>query len=390
MLPLPTLAIKYLIMGVLAIVAFMLFAIRKDKKAIMTYVFWQMAWCAFMTFSIFWTLNTRLSLWAIFQVVLIFIMTFSVVVYVRNFNDLKRILKAYYVAALVMMLYVFSFMNITNLEGSRLGVEDDSGWNPNYISTYLALAIYAGYYVIWRTKKCIFLLRTFYLISTTLMLVIIALSGSRTGFLAMLIPLFVIYVVKSKNAVRGVLLGLITTIITVVIVMKVPVLFSNIGERLLEMINILNEGEYAGGDASRLFLANYGIEWFKQSPLFGYGINCFRVMSDTQTIFAGRNFYAHNNYVELLVDVGIVGFMIYYYLYFYMLKKKKYVQENIRPVFMGIFIFLLFVDIANVSYYDPIIQLVIVLEFLIIQLSKQNKNKKHEEEFKKVLITSRR
>ena len=74
---------------------------------------------------------------------------------------------------------------------------------------------------------------------------------------------------------------------------------------------------------------------------------------------------------NLLVDVGIVGFMIYYYLYFYMLKKKKYVQENIRPVFMGIFIFLLFVDIANVSYYDPIIQLVIVLEFLIIQLSKQ-------------------
>lgn len=97
------------------------------------------------------------------------------------------------------------------------------------------------------------------------------------------------------------------------------------GARIEEAVNIL--GGDKSGDNSRVFLLLWGIDWFLEKPLLGHGINCFRVLSDQTLMFAGKNFYAHNNYIELLVGVGIIGFIIYY-LFLIRLLLISYFQKS--------------------------------------------------------------
>ena len=55
---------------------------------------------------------------------------------------------------------------------------------------------------------------------------------------------------------------------------------------------------------------------FYEKPILGYGINNF-VSKIGQRI--GVWTYAHNNYYEILADLGIVGFLIYYSYYIYLM-----------------------------------------------------------------------
>lgn len=44
---------------------------------------------------------------------------------------------------------------------------------------------------------------------------------------------------------------------------------------------------------------------FSQKPILGWGWNAFAIL-------AGYGYYCHNNYLEIMVSMGIVGFLIYY------------------------------------------------------------------------------
>ena len=73
-------------------------------------------------------------------------------------------------------------------------------------------------------------------------------------------------------------------------------------------------------------LIKYGFEGFLNKPLFGHGFMSFSEYAFTT--YGLEIGYAHNNYIELLFDMGFVGLVIYYIPYFiffnYYIHMRKY------------------------------------------------------------------
>ena len=82
----------------------------------------------------------------------------------------------------------------------------------------------------------------------------------------------------------------------------------------------------------------------------GYGINNYKVLNRGAT---GRFTYAHNTFVELAVDLGVVGLFWYYAAYAYLGKrffaviKKNKLNIYLFAAFLASFIS----QYGSVSYY---------------------------------------
>ncbi len=103
-------------------------------------------------------------------------------------------------------------------------------------------------------------------------------------------------------------------------------------------------------ESIRMGLIQSGLELFSKKPLFGHGLDAFHFVSGFQT-------YAHNNYIELLVNYGLVGFSIYYSLYVILIYRSfKMRNENPYKANVAILFLLsiLITDFADVSYQSTV------------------------------------
>ena len=97
---------------------------------------------------------------------------------------------------------------------------------------------------------------------------------------------------------------------------------------------------------------------FKNKILFGNGIGAFKSIYGT---------YSHNNYIDLLSGVGIVGFSIYYSIFIKLLERFKsilYFRKNF--IYFIYILVLLAMDTAYVGYYSKfnILMLLVLSIFL--------------------------
>ena len=131
-----------------------------------------------------------------------------------------------------------------------------------------------------------------------------------------------------------------------------------------DLFDILTNNTDGTEDISRVMLIWYGWNWFLEHPVFGVGVNNFRALSNLVPLFAGKNFYAHNNYIEMLVGCGLVGFILYYSAHFYLLNSvaARWVVSYILVT--------MFVDVAMVSYYDLMTHYFLVICFIVIYQEK--------------------
>lgn len=125
-----------------------------------------------------------------------------------------------------------------------------------------------------------------------------------------------------------------------------------------------------GSISARLALTNDALGLWSKKPFFGWGADQFRYISDF-----GR--YSHNNYSELLVTVGIVGFILFYSMYIYIINHgvNFFRSENINKKNLGFWILvtvmsLLFMDIVTVSYYSKLQWIVLATIFGLISFYK--------------------
>jgi O-antigen ligase len=124
----------------------------------------------------------------------------------------------------------------------------------------------------------------------------------------------------------------------------------------------------------RIGLAKTGLELFKNRPILGAGINNFAALFGS---LAGVYTYAHNNYIELLVGVGLFGFVIYYSGYVYIIKKAISLKKNdlqLSSLALTLIVSLLILEIALVSYVDFTSQFLICIAFCAINIVRHKSN----------------
>lgn len=255
--------------------------------------------------------------------------------------------------------------------------------NRNIVSLMIGLGFNFCIYMICNYKKYIYGLAGFVMFITTL------LTGSRKGLLICITPwviFFGIKILKSRKIMNKLKLLLITIIMCVVtfnIIMKVEVIYDTVGFRIEAMYRSVVYGELSneGSFNTRKNMISKGKEYFKDRPVLGHGVSTYRYMYKHDM---GKETYSHNNYIELLVNNGIIGFTIYYIFYIWNLvicNKKRILansekEKNYYLFILSILITMLILDNGRVSYNDYITYLLIGLSMRRLPNYKMTEPKK--------------
>lgn len=240
---------------------------------------------------------------------------FSINVYLDSVNDIYIYFNMIILSAIILEIYLFNYYGIA-IFNSRF---NNDVLNSNRAGTIMALALLLAIYLWNQKKKKQYLISAFFLIIGTL------LSGSKSSILFCVISVGMFLGLKNKTnfvkSLRNIILIFVLLIIIYQLITKVPSLYNIIGRRLLDFLGIFFGKSIANSSTQeRQYLIRTGIEFFKEKPLIGWGIDNYRYMNSYKT-------YAHSNLVELLVDVGLVGTILFLRIYYITLKE---IRKNIN------------------------------------------------------------
>ncbi len=175
------------------------------------------------------------------------------------------------------------------------------GADPNDLAMVLALALPMAWYLGMTYRRP--LLRWVCLAYVPLAAVAIGLTGSRGGMVATTVALLTVPLSMTRlSPGRLVTAMLMLAVAGALAVVYVP---ETIVQRLFTIGSELEGGRIGG----RGKLWEAGLEAFVHRPVAGYGTGHYR-----QAIFpilGGASQVAHNSYISVLVEQGMVGFLLY-------------------------------------------------------------------------------
>lgn len=266
----------------------------------------------------------------------------------HSIDDLKKIFLIATTSAVVLLLAV-TYVNTGSFALRGKG----------RLTNVNSLAVCTGYAVCWMiTSGGKLKLSDFFILSTLTLFII--LSGTRKAFIAIIIGIVVYLYLKHPNKlVRNVIISIMFFIVTYYIVIKVPFLYKTMGHRIESFIALLQNSESDASAKTRSHFIKLGWKYIKERPVLGFGINSFK------TVPKSYGTYSHNNYIELLFSVGIVGTISYYLIHIFILVKaiKQYlkVRTNNIIVALTLMIIVLAMDVGMVSYYSRTSLLLLII-----------------------------
>ncbi len=301
-----------------------------------------------------WSVSKELYLIKFMAVYLLFSVSSIKLLFIANDNDITKVLKKFFISfvigtAIVSIICIL-YENPTNLSTTRLGTYLFAGeYGTRMMYTYnLEISIFILLYVFFNTKTLT--KKMLYIFLIAFFMICIFLSGTRKILVGILLFGFIhTYFSNKRNFLKLIFKMMIIIICCIAIyfvIMNVDVFYNILGNRIEKAINY---AKGTGIDASlrdRNVMIDYGIEYFKQHPIIGNGTNAFHVLFN---IDYNQDLYAHNNFIELLCNYGIIGFSIYYSIYIIYLFSKSNSTYNI--FFKSAIISLLILDYWTISYY---------------------------------------
>ena len=263
-------------------------------------------------------------------------------------KDAMLIVDAYILAGLLLALYIYSTYGFSNLAADSERIDSKLG-NQNGTGMSCAYAICFSIYRLVTTNKKRAL---FYIATVVACTPVVMFTGSRKALLIMLCAIFVFAFCYSKNKLvfTRILWVVVIAAIIFAIIYYVPA-FGVIKERVLSTIEVFQgstDAETSKSDATRMKYVTKGLQFFLESPIWGNGF---------QYSYHRFGTYSHCNYVELLMNGGIIFFCVYYYLYVVIISHARKLLKNDKSRKYGAFQIMLMVafltmDIGVVSFYD--------------------------------------
>ena len=153
--------------------------------------------------------------------------------------------------------------------------------------------------------------------------------------------------------------------------MEVPFFYSLIGWRMEGLTNLFEGNGVVDSSANiRNDFIYDAIEQWKKSPIIGYGIDCYKAVNTVRA-----NYYAHNNFVEILADLGIIGFLVYYGGHVFCFKNLSTIKHNsnLKWLFISLLIIIVISDYGTVSYANLLNDISLMLMFAYIYIQRQAK-----------------
>lgn len=324
--------------------------------------------------SLFWSPDTTFSTTrtiTVFLMQLIFIMIAS-----YQDNSLKAV-KVFLVSLFLgaSLLLILSSTSLSAFSSPSIRTSGrqttDLMSDDNLLGKLLAIGSTICLFFYLKRRRLLYLI---VFLAYSVVLVTLKSKGALLSFLAGSLVLLFVYFYKRNK------IGRFGWIVAISCILFINILNSGFfGDAFIRVTNMFG---FLSNDANvidystelRMYYITYGIECFLQSPIFGHGIGS----SD----FILRGSYFHNNYIQLLVETGIVGFVIYYSVYVWFLKRLwKYRTYNECMLCLALVVIFILSDISNTTYYSKLNYIILGISYLSICNAKRNvKSLCHEKE----------
>jgi O-antigen ligase len=255
--------------------------------------------------------------------------------------------------------------------GSEMARAGSTLGNPNLFSLALILGITFLFYELLQPIKRFGKYNNIFCVSLILYFAyqVIYYTGSRKGFVQLFVIniLFLSYIFLRSNY-----KGKLWVILSFPVLQYIFAFFLFRSSHFGRMENLLMyaQGGYTseGSLTARTAMLETAVELWKKKPILGWGIDQFRVVS-------GFEKYSHNNFAEILVNNGLLGFSVYYLIYvlifFSAYQLYRMGQTNISFWIFLVTSLLLINDFGMVSYYSKFYWILFSTVFGVIKIQKK-------------------
>jgi len=331
-------------------------------------------------FSLFWSVDINFTFPLLIRILFLFLTLFVMYNIFKNFNNEFYLLYGVIVAAYFNFFIALGIINYTTPFTNNLRFTGTLA-RSNDVAIVMIITLVSAF-ILLNEERISKIWKKIALLSIPLSLYVIFLTVSKKGVIFGGLLTLLYFIDEIKNNFKKFLSIFIISSISIFFLFKdnidiIVEKFNRLLARFSEFDSALNGYENFGSTAERLRFIKEGIEYLSNHPFHGYGLNTFIVMDSS-------HHYSHNNYIEILVGTGIIGFILYYCIYLMMfvklfsIKSKRY--KKIRNILLFSLIVFLFMDTALVSYSYKIIIFMLFFIFIYIEkLSEESKKVENEE-----------
>lgn len=356
--------------------------INKKKLPFPAYIALEFLFIAFCAFHIYfgYAVNKSVAINRLRTLILCFVFDWCLYYVALQYKDWKALAKSY-VSAVLLGLLLTLFLNFQEIVNGRFGSNDTSGISLLGVNIANLNATMIGYI----SMICIFFVSLLYdnrtdrkkmVIYDVLFIMFIILSSTRKVLIA--IPIIIIfsrYFREKSNRLLKLGKYLVFIIITVYVgyysIMHIPLLYRTVGSRIQTLFIYLSEGSVVESSLrSRLRLESLAQASFAAKPWMGWGLDNFKY-----TLNNG-GYYAHSNYYEIVVSVGIIGGVFYYIKYIYsiihcvkVIKISTSENASIIKTFLLFMLIAIVLEYWQVTYFYRLMMLPYVLANAICTIS---------------------
>ena len=267
---------------------------------------WLFLFSFFSFCTVIWSVNKNVQILSVMLNVVLF--TLIVIQYPLTADEKNWLMFAIFLGGVIvsaMMLSGGSFTTVNTIDRDRMSIIIGGLMvDNNNLAVSLSLCLIAGYSLIYK-RKLILLFRVCVLLGIILIAISILRTGSRGGLLA-LVAGGIVFLSFSDSGLRT-----RTIIIGAVCVFFGMYYIQNFMSAKLASRFTIEEVVTSGGtgrteiwmNALNLYSKSSVVRW-----LFGYGFGSFPTLMK-QTMGLGKA--AHNDVVQMLLETGVVGLLLY-------------------------------------------------------------------------------
>ncbi len=315
--------------------------------------------------SIFWTIEPQNTLFTLKRIFMILVI--GLVIY--NILKIYQMYDALYIGMMIGGFYNF-YLALTSLGEYHAGERFSGAFElPTALGTYMMLAIMAA--VLFLQKRRVFWLRwvSYLFIATSFFVIVLSISRASMVLSFVVILLFFYQSIKDKKVRRDIyiLLFLIAVgLIYFVDFKDIVEYYNKIVDRVLGLIGATGSGYRDDSTTERMRLAKLAFEVYASHPFLGTGLDSLRghLIADL---------HSHNTFLELLGGVGPLGMILYFLLYYYLIKKIIAMPHSWLRTYLLLFTILLLIrNLTGITYNN---KLYIFYAFLFSALAEDSTKK---------------
>ena len=306
-----------------------------------------------------------------------------VLLYMKDMADVRKVVNIFLSAVVLNSIFILVIYGPSALIAVREEMAEQSAGNNNGIGMSAAWAVVLDRCLGKEPEKK---RNPFKLLLYGLLVVMVLLSGSKKALLILVLSVSVMYILTRRNKLTVTLIVVAVILVVYQVLLAVPALYRVVGYRIEEWVqgtismlkldaytlNELMDTSLANSDRVRYNMVFRGLEWAKEKPILGYGMANYIILY-ARTY--GNYLYAHNNYIEILVGLGIVGLVWYYSLHTWIVTRlwKPARTNRYAKIAMMLMILTLVLDFGLVSYLELPAHVVLCVAFFVARQVPKNK-----------------